>query len=118
MGIASSLKKASSKALIKLGGDVTIKRSTNTAYDMDSGEINKIETSTTVKGFLENVVQREVNDLVTEQDKKLTISAQGLDFVPKPKDYVIIASIEYKIIQIDTNELNNIAISYELYLRG
>ena len=118
MGIASSLKKASSKALIKLGGDVTIRRATSSVYDVNSGVLNKSETSTTVKGFLENVVQREVNDLVTGQDKKLTISAQGLDFVPKPKDYVIIASIEYKIIQIDTNELNNIAISYELYLRG
>ncbi len=118
MGIASSLKKASSKALIKLGGDVTIIKSKESDYDMNTGNVVKNETSTTVKGFLENVVQREINDSITGQDKKLTISAQGLDFIPQPKDQVNISSVKYKIIQVDTNELNNIAISYELYLRG
>ena len=118
MGIASGLKKAASKGFIKLGGTVTIKRETNSAYDVQKGKVHKDITTKTVQGAIENVVQREVNDLVTAQDKKLTISAGAIDFVPQPKDFVIIASIEYKVIQVDTNEVQGEPVSYELYLRG
>ena len=118
MGIASGLKKAASRGFIKLGGTVTIKRETTSAYDLQKGQVHKNITTKTVQGAIENVVQREVNDLVTAQDKKLTISAGAIDFVPEPKDFVIIASVEYKVISVVTNEVMGEAVSFELYLRG
>jgi hypothetical protein len=87
MSLANALKKAASKTLSKLGGDVT------------------------------NVNRSEVNDLIESQDKRLTISAGDLTFVPTTKDRVVISSVEFKIIQVVTNEQNNTAISFDLILR-
>ena len=78
MGLAKGLKKVSSKTLLRLGGTVTIKRTTNSSYNDTSGEVRKIETSVDVKGNLENVSSVEVNDLISQEDKKLTLSAEGL----------------------------------------
>tara|TARA_Y100000004_G_scaffold59041_1_gene65669 strand:+ start:13378 stop:13734 length:357 start_codon:yes stop_codon:yes gene_type:complete len=118
MGLAKGLKKVSSKTLLRLGGTVTIKRTTNSSYNDTTGEVIKDETSINVKGNLENVSSVEVNDLVSQEDKKLSISAEGLTFTPTTKDKVIISSIEYKIVRVDTNEQDNTAIYYDLFLRA
>ena len=38
-------------------------------------------------------------------------------FTPTNKDRVVIAGIEYKVIAINTNELNNTAITFDIFLR-
>ena len=106
MGLAKGLKKVSSKTLLRLGGTVPIKRPTNSSYNDTSGEVRKIETSV------------EVNDLISQEDKKLSISAEGLTFTPTTKDKVLISAIEYKIVRVDTNEQDNTAIYYDLFLRA
>ena len=117
MGIASSLKKVANKTLMRFGGDITIKRTTESSYDMEDGSISKNTSSTTVKGSLEQVTRQEVNDLISQTDKKLIVSAEDLTFTPTTKDKVIISSIEYKIIQIDTDTAQNIDCVYVFYLR-
>ncbi len=118
MGIAKGLKKVSSKTLLRLGGTVTIKRTTNSSYNDATGEVRKNETTLDIKSNLENVSSVEVNELISQEDKKLTISAEGLTFTPTTKDKVLISSIEYKIVRVDTNEQANIAIYYDLFLRA
>ena len=118
MSIASSLKKVANKTIIKFGGDITIKRTTLSSYNADDGTVIKNQTSVTVKGFLENVSNTEVNDLISQTDKKLSLSAQDLTFVPTTKDIVIISSIEYAIIQILTDTVENTNVKYDLFLRG
>ena len=61
--------------------------------------------------------RNQVNDLIESQDKLLTISAGDLSFVPTTKDRVVISSVEFKIIQVITNEQNNTAVSFDLILR-
>ena len=51
MGIASSLKKVANKTIMKFGGDITIKRTTQSAYNSADGSVVKSQTSVTVKGF-------------------------------------------------------------------
>ena len=104
MSLANALKKAATKTLSKLGGDVTIRKVTAGSYN-------------TTKGVLENVTRSQVNDLIEQQDKLLTISANDLDYVPTTKDRVVISSVEFKIISVVTNEQNNTPISFELVLR-
>ena len=116
MSLANALKKAASKTLSKLGGDVTIRQVTAGSYNTTTGAITE-STSDTVKGALTNVNRSEVNDLIESQDKRLTISAGDLTFVPTTKDRVVISSVEFKIIQVITNEQNNTAISFDLILR-
>ena len=117
MGIASSLKKVANKTLIRFGGDITIRRTTDSSYDMDDGVISKDTSDTTVKGLLEKISKTEVNDLISQNDKKLIVSGQDLTFTPTTKDKILISSIEYKIIQIDVDSAENTDVVYIFYLR-
>tara|TARA_Y100000361_G_scaffold95861_1_gene85804 strand:- start:144 stop:497 length:354 start_codon:yes stop_codon:yes gene_type:complete len=117
MSLANALKKAASASLKKLGGDVTIKRFTNGTYDPTSGTFFKNESTVTIKGVLDNVSRNQANNLIESQNKRLTISAGDLTFIPTTKDLVIINSVKFQIIQVVTNEQNNTAISFDLILR-
>ena len=117
MSLANALKKAASKTLNKLGGDVTIRQVTAGSYNTTTGAITESTSDTTVKGSLSNVSRSEVNDLIESQDKILTISAGDLTFVPTTKDRVVISNVEFKIIQVTTNEQNNTPVSFDLILR-
>ena len=117
MSLANALKKAASKTLSKLGGDVTIRQVTAGSYNTTTGAITETTSDTTIKGSLNNVNRSEVNDLIEAQDKILTISAGDLTYVPTTKDRVVISSVEFKIISIAVNEQNNTPISFELVLR-
>ena len=117
MSLANALKKAASKTLGKLGGDVTIRQVTAGSYNTTTGAITESTSDTTIKGVLSNVSRNQVNDLIESQDKLLTISAGDLTFVPTTKDRVVISSVEFKIVQVITNEQNNTAVSFDLILR-
>ena len=117
MSLAKALKKAASASLKKLGGDVTIRRVTTGSYNTTTGAITESTSDTTIKGVLSNVTRSQVNDLIESQDKQLTISAGDITFVPTTKDRVVISSVEFKIIQVLTNEQNNSAVSFDLILR-
>ena len=117
MSLVNALKKAASKTLSKLGGDVTIRQVTAGSYNTTTGAITETTSDTTIKGSLNNVNRSEVNDLIESQDKILTISAGDITFVPTTKDRVVISSVEFKIISISVNEQNNTPISFELVLR-
>ena len=117
MSLANALKKAASKTLSKLGGDVTIRRVSTGSYNTTTGAITETTSDTTIKGALSNVSRNQVNDLIESQDKLLTISAGDITFIPTTKDRVVISSVEFKIISVATNEQNNTPISFELVLR-
>ena len=117
MSLANALKKAASASLKKLGGDVTIRQVTAGSYNTTTGAITESTSDTTIKGSVSNVSKNQANDLIESQDKLLTISAGDLTFVPTTKDRVIISSVEFKIIQVITNEQNNTAVSFDLILR-
>ena len=117
MSLANALKKAASKTLGKLGGNVTIRQVTAGSYNTTTGAITESTSDTTIKGALSNVSKSQVNDLIESQDRLLTISAGDLTFVPTTKDRVVISSVEFKIIQVTTNEQNNTPISFDLILR-
>ena len=117
MSLANALKKAASKTLGNLGGDVTIRQVTAGAYNTTTGAITESTSDTTIKGALSNVSRNQVNDLIESQDKLLTISAGDLTFVPTTKDRVVISSVEFKIVQVVINEQNNTPVSFDLILR-
>ena len=68
---------------------------THGSYDTATGSVSESITSTTIKGILQNVNQREINDLIKENDKILIIAASDLEQTPTTSDRVLIASIEY-----------------------
>ena len=117
MSLANALKKAASKTLSKLGGDVTIRKVTAGSYNTTTGAITESTSDTVVKGALSGVQRSEVNDLIEAQDKRLIIASKDIDFVPTTKDRVLISGVEFKVIQVITNEQDNTPISFDLILR-
>ena len=51
MSLANALKKAASKTLSKLGGDVTIRQVTAGTYNTTTGAITESTSDTTIKAF-------------------------------------------------------------------
>ena len=118
MALVDSLKKVSSKVIAKFGGDVTVRIVTAGAYDTSDGTIAETESDTTIKGILEDVNLREVNELVQAGDKRLTVAADDLTTAPETKDRIVISSVVHQIIRVETTEQDNTAITYELILRA
>jgi hypothetical protein len=119
MALALSLQNVASKVLAKLGGEVTIRRITLSSYNTTTGAIAETATDIGVRGVLENVNIREVNELVQASDKKLIVAAKDLNgTVPTTVDKVVINTVVHQIIRITTIEQDNTAITYELILRA
>lgn len=117
MGLANSVRKVASKSISKFGGTVTVTFVTASAYDTSSGTITTSSSSDIIKGVLEDVNQRDVNELVRAGDKRLTVAAQDLTSTPETNDQVLIGGVTHQIVQIETIEQDNTAIVYVLSLR-
>ena len=117
MALATPLRKVASKLMAKFGGEATIRRVTLGAYNATTGTAAETTTDTAVRGVLQDVNLREVNDLIQAGDKRLLIAAADLTNAPTNADRVIIANIAHQVIQVQTIEQDNTAITYELILR-
>ena len=118
MALATSLRKTASKLMSKFGGEATIRRVVPGVYSPTTGTISETTTDTVVRGVLQDINLREVNDLVQATDKRLLVAAADLSSVPTTADRVIIGSITHQVIRVDTIEQDNTAITYELILRA
>jgi hypothetical protein len=118
MTLASPLRKVASKLMARFGGVATIRRVATGSYDPATGTIAETNTDTTVRGVLEDVNIREVNELVQAGDKRLIIAAADLSTAPTTVDKVLINSVVHQIIRIQTIEQDNTAITYEIILRA
>lgn len=118
MALVDSLQKVASTIVGKFGGDVTIRSVSASAYDSTTGVVTETESDTVIKGVLEGVSLREVNELIQAGDKRLTIAADDLATAPETKDRVVISAVVHQIIRVETTEQDNEAITYELILRA
>jgi len=117
MALASPLRKVASKLMAKFGGEVTINRVTPGVYNPTTGTVSEVVVGTVVRGVLEDVNVREVNDLIQSGDKRLTVAAADLAAVPSTADRVSVGSVTHQIIRVTTIEQDNTAITHELILR-
>jgi hypothetical protein len=118
MALASPLRKVASKLMAKFGGVATIRRVTAGVYNPTTGTVSETTADTVVRGVLENVNMREVNDLIQAGDKRLLIAAADIANAPTTADEVLISTVTHQVIQVRTIEQDNIAITYELILRA
>ena len=115
MGISSALKKVLTNK--KLSADITFRSVSAGSYNTTTGVITETNTDTTIRGVLENINLREVNELIEATDKKIQIAAASLSSTPTTKDKVIVGSVTYSIIRIETNQLANNKLTFVCYLR-
>jgi hypothetical protein len=118
MALASSLQKTASKLMGKFGGALTYRRVASGAYNATTGAITETTTDYTVRGVLEDVNKREVNELIQANDKRLILAAADLAVTPNTADRVVISTVSHQIIRVQTIEQDNTAITYELILRA
>jgi hypothetical protein len=117
MALSTSLRKTASKLMAKFGGEVTFRRITTGAYNTTTGASSQTASTTTIRGVLEDVTEREVSDLVKSSDKKLTIAAADLSFEPAVSDQVTVSNRIMQVIQVNKIEQDNTAIVFEIFLR-
>ena len=118
MALADSLGKVATNVLKALGADVTIRYVTSGSYNTTTGLSAESVSDTNVKGVVQAVAKSEVNSLIEAQDKRLIVSAEELATAPGTKDRVVISSVVYQIISVNTVEQDNTAITYEMIQRG
>ena len=118
MTLASPLRKVASKLMAKFGGVATIRRVTLGAYNTATGTAAETTADTAVRGVLEDVSVREVNDLIQSGDKRLTVAAADVATAPVTADCVLIGGVTHQIIRVTTIEQDNTAITHELILRA
>jgi hypothetical protein len=118
MTLATSLRATASKLMAKFGGTATIRRVTTGTYNPVTGTASESISDTTVKGVVEDVNAREVNDLVQAGDRRLTIAAADVNATPTTADKVVISSVVHQVIRVTTIEQDNQPITYELILRA
>ena len=115
MGISSAIKKVLTNK--KLSADITFRSVSAGSYNTTTGVITETNTDTTIKGVFEDINLREVNELIEATDKKIQIAAASLSSTPTTKDKIIVGSVTYSIIRIETNQFANEKLSFVCYLR-
>ena len=118
MTLANPLRKVASKLMAKFGGVATIRRVTPGVYNPTTGTASETTSDIALRGVLEDVNVREVNDLIQSGDKRLTVAAADVAAVPSTADRVLIGGITHQIIRVTTIEQDNTAITHELILRA
>lgn len=118
MALAGPLRKVASKLMLRFGGVATIRRVTTGAYNPTTGTASETTSDVVVRGVLEDVNLREVNDLIQAGDKRLLIAAADVAMAPTNADRVIIENVTHQVIQVQTIEQDNTAITYQLILRA
>jgi len=117
MTLANPLRKVASKLMAKFGGVATLRRATPGVYNPTAGTVSETISDTAVRGVLQDVNLREVNDLIQAGDKRLIVAAADTAAVPTMADRVIIGGRTLQVIQVRTIEQDNDPITYELILR-
>tara|TARA_Y100000289_G_scaffold18965_1_gene18256 strand:- start:591 stop:947 length:357 start_codon:yes stop_codon:yes gene_type:complete len=118
MALADSLGKVATNVIKALGADVTIRYVTAGSYNTTAGAVGETISDTAIKGVVQGISNREVDDLIKTTDKRLIISADEVATAPSTKDRVVISSVEYQIIQVNTIDQDNTAITHEMVLRA
>jgi len=115
MSIANALKKVLSNK--KLSANITFRSVSAGSYNTTTGVITETNTDTPIRGILEDINNREVNELIEATDKKINIAAASLSSTPTTKDKIIVGSVTYSIIRVETNQLSNDKLTFVCYLR-
>ena len=117
MTLAVPLRKVASKLMARFGGEAIIRRAAPGVYNPTTGTVSETTSDTELRGVLEDVNLREVNDLIQAGDKRLIVAAADTAAAPTMADRVIISNRTLQVIQVRTIEQDNEPITYELILR-
>ena len=120
MAFDAAIKKVLAKVaeIPGIGTSIVYKRVSSGSYNATTGDVRESVSETTLKGVFEDVNFREVAGLVQSDDRKCTIAADAISFIPSTADRVTASGVTYQIVRVKMVEQAGTQISYELYLRA
>ena len=116
--IGNALKKAVPGILKATGSNVVIRFVTVGSYNTSTGAVSESNTDVTVKALVDDVSRSEVNDLISQQDKRVLIAAKDVTSTQTTKDKVLISNVVHQIIQVDSEEASGVAVTFTLFVRA
>ena len=103
MGLLDTPLRAAAKSVLDtLGTSATLRQIALGAVNLTAGTQATTPTDTTVKGVLESYKNFEVSDVVQATDRKFTMAASLVSFIPDLNDQVVISSVVYAIKNVQT----------------
>lgn len=111
------LRKVAHTVLAMFGTSVTLRRVSGTAYNTATGTMAPTTSDTVVKARLDEYRDRELSDLIHAGDRKVTLAAADLSFLPTIDDLVVIASLEYEVLRVQSELGTDQAVLYILQVR-
>lgn len=125
MSLDSPLRRVAQKVLATFGTSVTIRRVTGTAYNTTTRTMTPTTADTTVKARIDEYTDRELGFSVATQtappiragDRKVTVAAADLAYVPSVDDKVMIATLIYDVIRVQPELATDLAAIHVLQVR-
>ena len=119
MGVLDTpLRNAARAVMGALGTSVTIRQVSLGGYNTTTRTATPTNVDTVVKGILEDYVAHEADDTVKLGDRKLTIAAADLSFEPTTQDLVLISSVIYTIVRVESLRATSQPAALVLSIRG
>jgi hypothetical protein len=84
------------------GQPVTYKRLASVSKNDDTQIRANTYTDYTIKVNVRQYKAQELVGLIIEGDREVRIAAQSISFVPKPQDKVVIDSITFNVVSVNT----------------
>lgn len=105
-------------AVIDMIGKAVIIRTETKTFDPATGETTKtgtVDTATkAIVDFFDNI---EVGSLVERNDRKVTVAAAGLGIVPDADDHLIIDTVRYQVINVESQYVGPDVAAYVIQAR-
>jgi len=116
MALNNEMQKIAKDLLNQFGSTAILKKPSSSNYDIASGSSIVIAgTQTTYKAHIENYKSEEVQGLIKSGDVRIMIATD--DSISVSKDKLLFNSIEYNIVNIEPNILQDTIIVQTLQVR-
>jgi hypothetical protein len=114
-----ALRTTAAGVLAKVGREMTLRRVTQGAYDMDQLDATDTSDDVSVTGVLVNFRAFErVNTLIEENDRKAIIAVGDLDAPPKTGDQLVVDDVTWRIIAVQVVSPAGVDVVYSCQVRS
>lgn len=120
MTLDTSVRRIAQRVIRKVGTTVTIRRVTPGVYNTTTRTVGNSHTDQEVKLRFVEYTDRETlagAGSIQSGDRKGLVAAADVDFVPLPKDQVLLDDVVYDVVKVNQDTAQDLAAVYVLQLR-
>lgn len=121
MSLDTKARRLVQRVMRKIGTEAILRRVTVGVYNEATSTVTNTETDTEVMGRLDDYTDRELLSApvgtINTGDRKFTCAAADVAFVPEIKDKIVIADVEYDVVNVRREMVQHEPGLYVLQLR-